>query len=70
MRRKSVPPAGSSRIVRIKVDFCRNLCYDDFAVGASAVKEVNRMEYVFTLMVSVAANVITYFVCKWLDGHR
>ena len=26
------------------------------------------MEFVFTFALSVAANVASYYICKWLDG--
>ena len=25
------------------------------------------MDYILTLLVSVAANVVSHFICKWLD---
>ena len=31
-------------------------------------KEVGTMNHIFAFMTSVAANVVSNFVCKWLDG--
>ena len=31
-------------------------------------KEVGTMNHIFAFMTSVAANVVSKFVCKWLDG--
>ena len=31
-------------------------------------KEVGTMNHIFAFMTSVAANVVSHFVCKWLDG--
>ena len=28
------------------------------------------MEFVFTFALSVAANVASYYICKWLDSYR
>lgn len=33
-------------------------------------REVNSVENFVTVMISVMANVIAYFVCKWLDRNR
>lgn len=30
-------------------------------------KEVNLMEVIITLIISIVAEVIAYFLCKWLD---
>ena len=32
-------------------------------------KEVSSLEYIVSLAVSVVADVIAYFVCKWLDRN-
>ena len=31
-------------------------------------KEVGTMNHIFAFMTSVAANVASYYICKWLDG--
>lgn len=28
------------------------------------------MEYIFTFFNSIAASVVAYYICKWLDGNR
>jgi membrane protein DedA with SNARE-associated domain len=38
---------------------------------ASSRKEVNHMEEIFTaFLVSVLASVVSYYICKWLDGKQ
>lgn len=32
-------------------------------------REVNGMDWFISLIVSVTANVISYYICKWLDGN-
>ena len=34
----------------------------------SGRKEVGTLEIVITFFVSVAASVVAYYICKWLDG--
>ena len=37
-------------------------------MSASSVrKEVELMEYIITFVISVAASVAGYYVCKWVD---
>ena len=33
-------------------------------------KEVSAMEFLLSLMVAVAAGVISHLICKWLDGDK
>ena len=28
------------------------------------------MLFVLNLLVSITANIISYYICKWLDGHK
>ena len=52
------------------VSFCRNVWYNGFAALPAHFigKEVGTMNHIFAFMTSVAANVVSNFVCKWLDG--
>lgn len=45
--------------------------YTDFAALSHTGnrREVNCMECFFGFLASVAASVVSYFVCKWLDHH-
>lgn len=37
-------------------------------LSASSVrKEVELVEYIVSLLISVIAGVISYYICKWLD---
>ena len=36
----------------------------------SARKEVEIMDYILSFVLSVAASVVGYYICKWLDGHK
>lgn len=49
--------------------FCQKVWYSVVAVGPPQREEVNSLEYIISLMVSVTADVIAYFVCKWLDRN-
>lgn len=33
----------------------------------SSRKEVSYMDYIVAFLVSVAASVVSYFICKWLN---
>ncbi len=45
------------------VGICYNCC-----VGASVREEVFALDYyILTLLISVAADVISHYICKWLD---
>ena len=50
--------------------FCQTLWYNEAAASPPQWGEVDVMGFALSLMVSLAANVISYFVCKWLDGKR
>ncbi len=40
-------------------------------LSASSVrKEVERMNYLISFVVTITARIVGYFVCKWLDSHR
>ena len=40
-------------------------------LSASSVgKEVERMEYIISFVLSVMASVVGYYICKWLDRHK
>ena len=55
---------------RFAVSFCRNLCYNSFAVHPVIHgRGGETMEYIFTFLVSVAADVTSRFICKWLDRY-
>ncbi len=44
------------------------ICYNVYAVTPSSRREVMAMELLFTFFVSILAGVISYYICKWLDG--
>lgn len=33
-------------------------------------EEVSRLEFVISFVVSVAASIVAYYICKWLDKQR
>ena len=35
--------------------------------ASSVWKEVGYMEYILTFFISVAASVVSYYICKWID---
>ena len=44
--------------------------YNDCVVTPiQTMERGNGMDYIFTIAVTVAAQVIAYFLCKWLDSH-
>ncbi len=44
--------------------------YNDCVVTPiQTIERGNGMDYIFTIAVTVAAHVIAYFLCKWLDSH-
>ena len=47
-------------------------CYYDFAAlpPPSNGKEVKRMAELLDFLLAVAANVLSCYICKWLDGWR
>ena len=52
------------------VSFCRSLWYTCFAALPAHFigKGVRQMPSISTFILSVAANVASYYICKWLDG--
>ena len=52
------------------VSFWRIICYNGFAALPAHFmgREVRKMPSITTFMLSVAANVASYYICKWLDG--
>ena len=52
------------------VSFWRNVWYNGFAALPAHFMggEVKPMESISTFILSVAANVASYYICKWLDG--
>ena len=55
---------------RFDISFCRKVCYTCFAAYPAHFtgREVSAMPDITTFILSVAANVISYYICKWLDG--
>ena len=44
--------------------------YNDCVVTPiQTIERGNGIDYIFTIAVTVAAHVIAYFMCKWLDSH-
>ena len=44
--------------------------YNDCVVTPiQTIERGNGMDYIFTIAVTVAAQVIAYFLCKWPDSH-
>ena len=52
------------------VSFWRNVWYNEFAALPAHFmgREVRQMPSISTFILSVAANVASYYICKWLDG--
>ena len=53
------------------VVLCQSLCYTGTAAllrSPSRGKEVNPMENLITFFQTVAAEVVAYYLCKWLDS--
>ena len=57
-------------VASLPVSFCRSLWYTYFsALPAHFIgKGVRQMPSISTFILSVAANVASYYICKWLDG--
>ena len=51
------------------VSFWRIICYNGFAVHPAYLtgEEVDALAYFLTFLVSVGADVVSHFICKWLD---
>ena len=45
------------------------MCYDIPAVIPSSRKEVGAIAYIVDFLLAVAASVVAYYICKWLDGE-
>ena len=41
------------------------MCCDSFQR-----KGVSILDYILTFLVSVLASVVSYYICKWLDGDK
>ena len=54
------------------VSFWRNVCYNGFAVHPAYLtgEEVDALAYFLTFLVSVGADVVSHFICKWLDRYE
>ena len=57
------------RLLASPVSFWRNVCYNGFAVHPAYLtgEEVDALAYFLTFLVSVGADVVSHFICKWLD---
>ncbi|MBO4903818.1 MAG: hypothetical protein J5367_01200 [Lachnospiraceae bacterium] len=45
------------------------VCYDECAVIPSGRKEVIAINILVDLILAVVAGIVTYYICKWLDGE-
>ena len=54
------------------VSFWRNVWYNGFAVHPAYLtgEEVDALAYFLTFLVSVGADVVSHFICKWLDRYE
>ena len=57
------------RLLAFPVSFWRNVWYNGFAVHPAYLtgEEVDALAYFLTFLVSVGADVVSHFICKWLD---
>ena len=57
------------RLLAFSVSFWRNVWYNGFAVHPAYLtgEEVDALAYFLTFLVSVGADVVSHFICKWLD---
>lgn len=46
------------------------ICIINVLSALSARKEVEFMTYIISFVLSVAASVVGYYICKWLDRHE
>ena len=54
-----------------KVEYCRRLWYDYIAAEPPAERRWCPVEEIFTaFLISVIAGVVSYYICKWLDGDK
>ena len=55
---------------RIILDVSSDREYTHSAADSFGVKEVSKLyAYIVDLLISVTAGVISYYICKWLDGE-
>ena len=59
-------------IVLVQIDFLFQFVLNhDMLLFTCSSKEVSFMEEILvTFLVSVLAGVVSYYICKWLDGRR
>ena len=57
------------RLLAFSVSFWRKEWYNGFAVHPAYLtgEEVDALAYFLTFLVSVGADVVSHFICKWLD---
>ena len=56
---------------RVFIDFPLEICYNSIAaISARNWKEVKKVGIITSFLVSVAAGVVSYYICKWLDEHQ
>ena len=61
---------GEHRQVQIALDASRSRAYNFVAADSFGVKEVSKLyAYIVDLLISVTAGIISYYICKWLDGE-
>ena len=60
---------GEPFLLASPVSFWRNVWYNGFAVHPAYLtgEEVDALAYFLTFLVSVGADVVSHFICKWLD---
>ena len=59
-------------VASFPVSFWRKECYNGFAVHPAYLtgEEVDALAYFLTFLVSVGADVVSHFICKWLDRYE
>ena len=60
------------RLLAFSVSFWRKEWYNGFAVHPAYLtgEEVDALAYFLTFLVSVGADVVSHFICKWLDRYE
>ena len=60
------------RLLAFPVSFWRKEWYNGFAVHPAYLtgEEVDALAYFLTFLVSVGADVVSHFICKWLDRYE
>jgi len=63
---------GEPFLLASPVSFWRNVWYNGFAVHPAYLtgEEVDALAYFLTFLVSVGADVVSHFICKWLDRYE